>query len=96
MTTKRTDRNSGKKPSNKEKVVRVNVSLSPATNRVLKAMAKHKDLSVAAVVTSLIRCKAEDMGIIAPPKPIKLTDEGEVIPPLAALNNPRKKANGTD
>lgn len=58
------------KPVEDQGNVRRNISLTPATSKILDEVARHKDISVSAVLTCMIRERAEEMGILPAPRQI--------------------------
>jgi hypothetical protein len=63
MSAKKTTKPKDKNPL---EAVRVNISLTRGTHEVLKDLADHQHLSSSAVITCLIRRKAEEVGLLSP------------------------------
>ena len=47
-----------------QETVRVNISITRGTQEILKDLAKHQHLNSSAVITCLIRRKAEEVGLL--------------------------------
>jgi hypothetical protein len=54
------------KAENPLESIRVNISITRGTQAVLKDIADHQHLSSSAVITCLIRKKAEEIGLLSP------------------------------
>lgn len=86
---------SPKKPKEESPLntVRVNISLTRGTHEVLKDLADHQHLSSSAVITCLIRRKAEEVGLLSLPlDPANYTYED---PDNPSLGNDNKRSPST-
>jgi hypothetical protein len=83
MSAKKTTKPKDKNPL---EAVRVNISLTRGTHEVLKDLADHQHLSSSAVITCLIRRKAEEVGLLSP----------SINPANYTYEDPDKPAMGND